>query len=327
MMNVYIDGRWEGNTGIGRVLKEVVKAKPENVEVNLLNTLFKLGDPLSPLYISKEILRSKCDVFYSPSYMPPIYSPIPFIVTIHDLNHLYFYSKFHKFYLKYIISFLSSNAKKIITVSEYTKKELIDKLRISAQSIEVVYNGIDNSFRSNNDVILLDRPYFFYVGNKRNYKNVIRMLQAFERAKISSDFLLLLSGTSNAELDFEINKLNICSRIRFAGNISDEDLPKFYKGAYALLFVSLMEGFGLPIIEAMSAGTPVITSNITSLPEIAGDAALLVDPFNVNVIAEAIERIVFEDDLRKGLVELGYERSKIFTWERCTENIWNIIRN
>jgi glycosyltransferase involved in cell wall biosynthesis len=324
-MNIYIDGRWDGNTGIGRVYREVISRKPNNIEISILKSDLKLGHPLSPIYLRNKIKVSSGDVFYSPSFMPPIKSPIPFVITIHDLNHLYYYSKFHKFYLKYIIGYLASKAKKIITVSQFTKHEIVEKLKIDCNKVEVIYNGIDSSFTLNNESYLLERPYFLYIGNKRKYKNIIRMLRAFAHAEIPNEYMLAISGNTNPELDNEIKLLGIANRIKFLGTINNADLPKIYKGAYALLFVSLMEGFGLPILEAMASGTPVITSNISSLPEIAGNAALFVDPFAVRDISNAIERLVKDVDLSNTLIGLGYERSKKFNWNETAKQTWDII--
>jgi glycosyltransferase involved in cell wall biosynthesis len=325
-MNVFVDGRWGGNTGIGRVYKEVISRKPDNVNLNILNTNFGLGNPLGPIHLAKEIYKTKGnDVFYSPSFMPPLTSNIPFVTTLHDVNHLYYYSIFHKLYLKHVIRYLSLKAKKIITVSNYSKQEIVEQLSIPADQIEVIYNGLDNSFALNNQRASFNRPYFFYIGNRRKFKNVIKMMQAFSKAAIPDDFILVLSGNIDAQLTIEINLLGIADRIKFLGDISNEDLPAIYKGAHALLFVPLREGFGLPIIEAMASGTPVITSNVSSLPEVAGGAALLVDPLDIDSIADGIEQLVYKKELQAKLIELGQQRSIIFNWNDTAAQTWDVI--
>jgi glycosyltransferase involved in cell wall biosynthesis len=324
-MNITIDGRWNGDTGIGRLYREITSRTPEDVNLHIINSGFPLGHPFSPFHLGKELKASLGDVFYSPSFMPPLKSKIPFVITIHDLNHLYYYSRFHKLYLKYIIAYLGSKSKKIITVSNYTKTEIVNKLKIDARQIDVVYNGIDDSFKSNKEALSLGRPFFLYIGNRRSYKNITRMLHAFSNANIPRDYILALSGVIDDELAKEINLLGIRERVKFLGHITELDLPMVYKGAYALLFVSLMEGFGLPVIEAMASGTPVITSNITSMPEIAGDAALLVNPLDVKTISNAIEEIINSKELYQNKAILGLERSLAFNWDDCARQTWDAI--
>ena len=324
-MKVIADGRWLGNTGIGRVYKEVIKRKPDHVNLDVIEGDFPLGHPGGPLFLSRQIIKSDAEIFYSPSFMPPLSSSIPFVITIHDLNHIYYYSLFHKIYLKYVIRNLADKAKKIITVSEFTKDEIVNKLTIKAEKIEVIYNGIDESFHQNRESLVLERPYFLYIGNRRSYKNINRMLKAFAVASISRDYLLAFSGEPDDLLRKEIEMLNISNRIKFFGNIDDRDLPSIYKGATALLFVSLMEGFGLPVLEAMASGTPVITSNITSLPEIAGSAAILVNPNDIKDISIAIERIVTDTALRSSLINLGFAQAKNFSWDKAAKQTWDII--
>jgi glycosyltransferase involved in cell wall biosynthesis len=324
-MNVFADGRWAGDTGIGRLYKEVISRTPQSVNLSVLEGDFKLGHPLSPWYLGKQIKQSSSEVFYSPSYMPPWRSAIPFVITIHDLNHLYYYTRFHKLYLKHFIAYLATRAKKVITVSNYTKAEMVKALRLDEGTIEVVYNGVEPAFAVNTASLDLARPYFFYIGNRRGYKNIPRMLAAFAAAKISTDYILALSGNPDAELEATIASLGLNGRVKFLGSISETELPSVYKGAYGLLFVSLMEGFGLPVIEAMASGTPVITSNITSLPEVAGNAALLVNPLETASIATAIEELVNNNGLHKQLSAAGKEQASLFKWENTARKTWDII--
>jgi glycosyltransferase involved in cell wall biosynthesis len=324
-MKILIDNRWEGNTGIGRLLKEVLKRKPTDIKTDFVRNKYSLGHPITPLYLGNQVKLSGADVFYSPSFMPPVFVTKPFIITIHDLNHLYYYSQFHKFYLKYVIAQIAKNAKAVITVSHYTKNEIIKNLHIRPDKIHVVHNGVDENFFLNTEKYQINRPYFLYIGNRRTYKNIPRMLQAFAEADISKDYLLVMSGVIDDGLRKLIIQLNIKDRVVFLGEISEEELPKIYKGAFAVLFVSLMEGFGLPVIEAMASGVPVITSNITSLPEIAGNAAILVNPLSVSDISNNIEKLVKSKDLYFELNRAGLVRSRFFNWENTGNNTWRII--
>lgn len=324
-MEVLYDNRWEGKTGIGKLAGEIMSRTPLNVKVSKMEVSAGLGSPLTPIYLQKAIIKSAADIFYSPSFMPPLSASMPFVFTIHDLLHVYYHSKFHKWYFKQVIGSLAKNAKKIITVSEYTKTDILAHTNIPEALIEVVYNGLSKAFADNEDELDLGRPYFLYIGNRRKHKNLHRMIKAFAGAKISEDYLLAISGDIDDDLKLLINQLNIADRVVFLGIIGEADLPALYKGAFALLYVSMMEGFGLPLLEAMASKTPVITSSITSLPEIAGNAAILVDPFSVPDIKEAIESITSNQYMYEGFVELGIQRSKLFNWDETAAKTWDII--
>ncbi|MGF1637630.1 MAG: glycosyltransferase family 4 protein [Cyclobacteriaceae bacterium] len=322
---VLIDSRWAGDTGIGRLYREVMQKAPENVECSFVGSTAKPGHLLSPLILTREIRKSEAEIFYSPSFMPPLYSKMPIVFTIHDLMHLYFYSALHGIYYRQIIARLALRAKQIITVSEYSKLMLIGELNIPADLITIIYNGVDKQFMENAEKIDLGNPYFLYIGNRRNYKNIPRMLEAFSKAKIPSDFIFALSGNPDAQLMTIIKKLGIENRVRFLGFIAEQDLPKFYKGAYATLFVSQMEGFGLPLIESMASGTPTLTSSTSSLPEIANGAALCVDPVNVDAIIDGTEKLVNNQALYDNIVKKGLIRARDFSWEITASETWGVI--
>lgn len=323
--NVLIDSRWDGDTGIGRLFREVIKQTPVEVDSSFVSTKMGLGNLLSPIMLGHEIRKSKPDIFYSPSFMPPFRSPAPFIFTVHDLMHLFYYSKLHRIYYQQIIARLAKKAKQIITVSQFSKKQLVEILGIKEELVTVIYNGVDNNFFSNSQKHQIDRPYLLYVGNRRKNKNIPAMLVAFAKAKIPKDFIFLLTGNPDPDLIILISKLKITSRVRFLGFIKESELPKLYKGAHATLFVSLMEGFGLPLIESMASGTPVITSNESALPEIAGEAAMCVNPYDVGAISDAIERLLGDSILYNDYVDKGLRRAKDFTWKTTAKETWNVI--
>lgn len=322
---VLIDGRWAGNTGIGRLYKEVMQEVPKEASCSFVKTTAGLGSVISPLVLAKDISNSDADIFYSPSFMPPLYSKIPFIFTIHDLMHLFYYSSFHKIYYRQVIARLAKKAKQIITVSHFSKGQLVDLLGIPEHLISVIYNGVDEHFLENEESTDLDRPYLLYVGNRRANKNLPAMLTAFSRAQIPEDFIFALSGKPDPELDELINNLEIQNRVRFLGYIPEDDLPKLYKGAFATLFVSLMEGFGLPVLESMASGTPVLTSSASSLPEIAGGAALCVDPKDIEAIQHGIEKLVNDKKLYEECIHKGKDRARKFPWEATAQQTWNLI--
>lgn len=325
MKQVLMDNRWSGDTGIGRLCREVIKYAPEEVNCSFVSSSMGLGNMFSPLMLAREIKKSGADVFYSPSFMPPLYSSVPFIFTVHDLMHLFYYSGLHRFYYQQVIARLAKKAKTVITVSHFSKQQLVDLLKIKEESIKVIYNGVDEAFSANKEVYFMDRPYFLYVGNRRKNKNLPAMLTAFAQANIPQEFIFILTGNPDPELMELLETLGITDRVRFFGFVNEADLPKLYKGAYATLFVSLMEGFGLPLIESMASGTPVLTSNESALPEIAENAALCVPPSDVGAIAKGIERLVKDKKLYEEFVDKGYERARAFSWKATAEETWNVI--
>jgi len=322
---ILIDSRWAGNTGIGRLYQEVMDRAPAQLHCEFVTSKMGLGNLLSPLMLGEEIKNHKPDVFYSPSFMPPAFSKIPFVFTVHDLMHLFYYSAMHKIYYEQIIARLARSAKKIITVSHFSKQQLIELLNIPADLIRVIYNGVDEHFLQNEEEHEMGRPYFLYVGNRRKNKNLPAMLTAFAQAKIPEDFILCISGEIDAELNQLINELKIGKRVKFLGFIAEKDLPKIYKGAHATLFVSLMEGFGLPIIESMASGTPVLTSSSSCLPEIAGDAALCVNPSNISAIQAGIEKLVNDEVFYVQCVMRGLERALEFPWDKTAQETWDTL--
>jgi len=324
-VEILTDSRWDGDSGIGRVYREVIKRAPANIKICKVNESFSLGSPLSPLYLAKQIINQPADVFWSPSFMPPLFSKIPYIITVHDLMHLYYYSRFHAYYMRYVLAPLFKKSKTIITVSEFTKQLLITELGLNGDLIKLVYNGVDNSFFTNKDIYTLNRPYIVYVGNRRAYKNVERMIVAFSRANICKDTIFALSGNSSLELEKIIRENNVEGRVCFLGYIDEEKLPSIYKGASALFYMSLMEGFGLPIIEAMASGTPVITSNTSSLAEVSNGAAAICNPMNVKEMTEQLELVLNNSKYKSELQIKGLENAKRFVWDKTAKQTWEII--
>lgn len=328
MHDILVDSRWAGDSGIGRMYGEIMSRAPKDIGVLEVKRSFSLGSMLSPWYLAREIKEANlCRLFYSPSFMPPLYSNMPYIITIHDLMHLFYYSRWHKLYYEEVISRLAKRAAAIITVSHYSKGQLVDLLGLDADLISVIYNAVDERFGYNNNAHSLGRPYFLYIGNRRKNKNIARMLEGFARADIPKEFLFALSGKPDPVLQQLIDKLGIADRVAFLGFVEEEDLPAVYKGAFATCYVSLMEGFGLPILESMASGTPVITSNTSSLPEVAGGAALTIDPLQAAEIASAMETLVNDGRLREELGSKGKERAALFGWEDTAVNTWQLIKS
>ena len=326
-MRVLIDNRWDADTGIGKLYREVMARIPDGVSPTFVQSRMGLGNLLTPLMLAREIGRRDADVFYSPSFMPPLYSRLPVVFTIHDLMHLFYYTRWHRMYYQQVIARLAAKADRIITVSEFSKEQLVELLGIDERLVTVVYNGVDDRYRTDADPTAYrsEDPYFLYVGNRRKNKNLPAMLTAFARAGIPGEFRFYLTGDSDEGTAALVEQLGIRRRVRFLGHVAEEELPALYRGAYATLFVSLMEGFGLPVIESMAAGTPVLTSTAGPLPEVAGGAALCVNPHDISAIAGGMEQLVADKNLHQQLRGAGLRRSAQFTWEKTATRTWEVI--
>jgi glycosyltransferase involved in cell wall biosynthesis len=168
-------------------------------------------------------------------------------------------------------------------------------------------------------------PYLLYVGNKRQHKNLKRLIMAFSKADVPDDLKLVFTGEATKELLELADNLEVSNRLEFVGFVEESDLPSLYRGAVALILVSLYEGFGIPIVESMACGTPVITSNVSAMPEVAGGAGYLVDPESIDEICCGIEQVVGSYSLRERLILKGLKRSQDFSWDVSASNIWNIF--
>jgi len=196
---------------------------------------------------------------------------------------------------------------------------------VSAQKVFNVSCGVDSAYRLEGDVYGLSFPYLLCVSNRKPHKNEFRIVQAFARAHIDLRVHLVFTGESNLPLADWIEKQGVTLRVNFVGSVPEEKLPSLYRGATALIFPSLYEGFGLPLLEAMACGTPVVTAKVTALPEVAGDAALLADPTSVDEIAAAIENVTGDDSLRLQLKEKGLARARSFTWAGTCARVHRLL--
>jgi glycosyltransferase involved in cell wall biosynthesis len=226
-------------------------------------------------------------------------------------------------------------AERILTVSEASKRDILRFFDVDPDKVQVIYNAIDERFQTPPDEATtervrqryqLDHPFVLYVGNIKPHKNIERMIDAFGRARPDGPpgLKLVIIGDEVSKypsLRQMVHRHKLDKHVRFLGFQPQETLASFYKLSGAFVFPSLYEGFGLPPLEAMACGTPVITSNVSSLPEIAGDAALLVDPYDVDAIARAIVRIFTERPLRDALVARGHARARQFSWAESVSRI------
>ena len=326
---ILVDSRWCGRYGIGRFATEIIAALPK---------LKPLSPGLAPYPFHKldipwtiaQILYHRPQLYLSLGFNPPPWSPVPVVFTLYDLILLHFPSEANRLmqpYFRYIVRPAVRRAAYILTCSEFSKQEIMEWSGVAAEKIVVVGCGVDDSFSPIGSRIDLGFPYLLYVGNHRPHKNLPRLLAAFRQARqLPPTLKLVLSGKPSPELELEITALGLGDRVQFSGFISDSDLPAYYRGATALVFPSLYEGFGLPPIESMACGTPVLTSNTTSLPEVVGNAAMLVNPYDVAEIAQGIERIVMDLDLRSTLIDRGFHQAQQHRWEKTVKKTDRVLQ-
>lgn len=321
------DNRWLGAHGIGRFAQEVFLRLGDCAEVS--NAIPKLH-PLDPVWLSIEIARKQPEVFFSPGYNPPLYTSSPFVFTIHDLNHLHPFgndSYLKHCYYKFLIRPACHRAFKVLTVSEFSKNEIINWSGVADDKVVNVGNAASSLYCEKGERYDPGVPYLLYIGNHKRHKNVISLLKAFAQCQFKGKLKLLLSGAPETTVLALCRELKIIDQVEFLGELSESRLPEIYRGAKALLIPSLYEGFGLPIIEAMACGTPVITSNISAMPETAGGAAYLVDPTDTQDIANAMVDVVSNKQLTAELREKGLQRVKDFSWDITANKISEILQS
>ena len=319
---VFYDPRWLGQHGIGRFAAEVTARLPGAIPLQIR---CKRLAPWDPAMLSLALARKTSGIYFSPGFNPPLRSPIPFSFTVHDLIHLHVPEESSAlrrlFYLSIVLP-AARRAHTVFTVSEFTKDRILEWSGIAPEKVSVVGNGLSPAFTPEGRRHNSGRPYFLHVGRRVAHKNIPRLLQAFRDSRAGSDACLLFTGEEDEASAKCIDRLRMRNSVRFTGPLSDEELAAHYRGAVALLFPSLYEGFGLPIIEAMACGTPVLTSNVTAMPEITGThAAVLVAPCNTDEISHGIDQIAHNESLRSRLIANGLARSLNFAWDQTARRI------
>jgi len=322
---IYADQRWIGDHGIGRFARQVL-ADLDYRPVPLA------GHPAAPLdawRLSRSLSGlTRDDLFFSPGYNSPLFCPSRFIFTIHDLSHIYCPENSNpliRLYYATIMKRACQRALSILTVSEFTRMQIVEWSGVSTEKVLNVGCGVDPTYQPAENYYGLQFPYLLCVSNRKRHKNEFRVVEAFARADIPTGMHLVFTGGPTAELTDCIEHLHITQRVYFAGVVRETELPSLYRGAEALVFPSLYEGFGIPILEAMGCGTPVVTANVTAMPEVAGGAALLVDPTSVEQIARAMEQIVSDTTLRQQLRQKGLTRAAEFSWASTAARVRELI--
>jgi len=311
---IYADQRWIGHNGIGRFARHVLAG----LDYRPITLSSSPAAPLDSWFLARALgPLARNDVFFSPGYNTPLFCRSPFVFTIHDLSHIYcpeIGGPLLDLYYATVMKRACHRAARILTVSEFTRKQIIDWSGVSPEKIVNVGCAVDSAYQPNGDSYGLPFAYLLSVSNRKRHKNEFRIVEAFAKANLNPRTHLVFTGEPVADLVCCIEWHQLRSRVDFVGVVPEAKLPSLYRGAEALIFPSLYEGFGLPILEAMACGTPVVTANTTAMPEVAGDAALFVDPASVEQISRAMEQIVTDTSLRQQLREKGPTRSARFSW-------------
>jgi len=289
----------------------------------------------SQIRLSWEMIFKKPDVLFVPSHLVPLIHPKNTVVTLHDLGFKHFpelYSPKELVYHNWGMNFSAKHAKYIIAPSEYTKRDLIRTYAIEPEKITVIWHGFNPELFKPSD-FSKKKPYIFFIGRLEEKKNIVGMIKAYaylrKEKNIRHQFLLAgKPGFGYENIEKELNDLpeEIKKDVKLLGYIKQDEYIKKLQEADIFLFTTFFEGFGMPIIEAMACGTPVITSSVTSMPEISGNAAVLVDPRKPLQIATALSKIIHSDSLKKSLILKGRVRSKIFSWEKAARKTLEVLR-
>ena len=325
-------------TGMQRYALEISRRFPDDL------------DPVRPAKALRGIIGHLWEQWYLPSaiggrllWSPNNTGPISVarqVCTIHDLAALehpeWFRPQFVRWY-SWLLPRLAERVQHIITVSEYTKQRVVQRLNVPAQKITVISNGVDERFRPRSTAEtstmrqvlgIGDVPYILCVGSIEPRKNLARLLEAWRRLQgsLPSEVELVVAGAAlHPRIFAAVSTQSAPVRTRFTGYVPDEYLPALYSGALAFIYPSLYEGFGLPPLEALACGTPVITSNGTSLPEVVADSAVLVNPYDTSSIARAIWEVLTSPSLSRALSEKGQQRSRSFTWGRTATETLRVL--
>jgi glycosyltransferase involved in cell wall biosynthesis len=345
-------------TGIGRMVEAIIR-EASNVFPDTRLVLFAdsstrlelastsgdyrvLAQPFTlwfdQIALPRAIARSHVDVFWSPYYKSPLYSNCPTVITIHDVLFLKHGGRRLKNALfKPWARLIGSRASAILTDSRHSKQDLVSLLGFDDALIEVVPLGVSERFTPQEGLnapetlkrIGLTEDYILTVTNFRPHKNDEFLIRAYARlAKNVEATALVLAGKKNREaenLHQTAVRLGVGDRVFMPGMLSDEDLPALYAGARLFAFPSLYEGFGLPLLEAMASGTPVLSSSASSLPEVAGDAAMMRAPTDVEAWADSMHALLTDDALRQRYIQAGLERASTFTWRQSVSKLMETL--
>jgi glycosyltransferase involved in cell wall biosynthesis len=321
-------------------------------EVEVVSALARLGDNVEQVWweqvgIVRAGARERVDLLHSPYWSNPLWAPWPTVVTVHDVIQFvlpeYAWRKISRVYFG-IVSRGARRADAIITVSECSKRDIVKLLGLPPQRIHVIGNAVDATLHPVRDAWLLasvrerygiGSRFVLYFGGFDLRKNVPRLIEAYGRlpASLRKEYQLVISGRYQhlghplyPDPREAVQRLGLDGQVIFTGQIREQDKAPLFSAATVFAFPSLYEGFGIPVLEAMACGTPVVTSNLSALPEVAGDAGLLVDPYDTEAIGNGIRTLLEEQPRREELARRGLERARLFTWQQVADQTLKVYR-
>jgi len=359
-MRVAIDARMAHGepTGIGRVTLNLIENLPRldssheylvlsrdgGLRLPPLSNVRQVVAPFGHLSVRVQtglprlIRRSGADVVHHLFYVIPLASSVPFVVTIHDTLYSHFpglLPRWRRPVYRFLMRYAMARSRRVICTSESTARDVVRFFpNAPASKMRVVHNGVESRFaprevpdpRAGRASLGLPEAYVLYVGNHRGHKNLERLIHAFAAVKAEVPHALVLTPPAGRGAERTLRAVadaGVADRVLFR-NMPDEELPIVYALADVFVYPSLYEGFGLPPLESMACGTPVVTSNVSSLPEVVGEAAVLVDPTSIEEIAGAIRRVICDKDLAGDLRSRGVERARLFSWESAARRTLEI---
>lgn len=355
-MKVALDARMIKYTGIGRYIQNLIVGLARHKGANSYsvivnsdgyapaggdNIVYQQTSRQIPPYslreqviLPYEVKKTGSDMVHYPSFNMPFLNSKPSVVTIHDLIYLDPASCPNRAAHTYAWCMLRRaawSARKIITISQFSKKEIVSRLGVRPDKISVIYHGVSPLYRVETDTERLacirnkysiPGPYILYVGNHQPRKNIKRLFDAFLMMKRYEDYTLVLTGKIDPRrqaLYSEARRDGLDGRVLFLGEVPEIDLPALYSGSELFVFPSLSEGFGLPPLEAMACGAPIVSSAAMSIPEVVGDAGILIDATDTAAISEAMDRVLSSRMLREDLIAKGLDRAARFSWDEATK--------
>jgi len=291
--------------------------------------------------IPNALKKIKPDLFISPDAYCSLRAKTKTLIVIHDINfehypeHLpWLIRKYYRFYTPRF----AKRADRIVTVSNFSKNDIVSQYQVNPDKIDVVYNGVNEKYKPINDSEKIavktefseGRDFFIFIGAlnpRKNLTNLFRAFDIFKRENETKHKLVVVGEKMYwpGDIKATFDKMDHKNDVLFTGRLGIDKLTKLVASAEALTFVSYFEGFGIPIVEAFKAGTPVITSNVSSMPEVAGDAAIITDPFNPDEIAKAMRAIITNTKLRSQLIEKGKLRAQLFSWDKTANDLWHSV--
>lgn len=316
---------------------------PAGDNFNRVMVTEKVFSAYHQLFFSLTLSKQSLDVFHSPHFIYPLFVSAPSVVTIHDLIPLVFSSSMPsniaRIYYKRANKKAISRAKLLLAVSEATKRDLQEVFSVPPEKVRVTHNGVGDNFKIIEDQSLLEQvkdrykihsKFLLNVGNPKPHKNWTGLVEAFAAlGNEFKDYQLVLVGSVDPRFAVAtdlIKKLNLEDRVTITGFVSEKDMVLLYNAAETFVFPSFYEGFGIPVLEAMACGTPVVCSNTSSLPEVVGDAALMIDPKDKQSLVKGLEKLLLSNDLQEKLSRKGLDRVKQFSWMQIAEQTLKVYQ-